>query len=326
MYLPPTSLADGCATPDDRSTNISSGCRRRDLSDLGLPALYVQVAMTWQHLIYDVEAGVAHIVLNRPERLNALGVGPGSNRQELVDALEQADADPEVGAIVISAAGRAFCAGGDMVGVPRSGAPLDDHLFIQAVDQANGRIRSISKPTVAAVQGLCLGTGLGLIAQFDFVVASDDARFGLIEGRTGHPGATEILAAVGETWAKFLILTGELIDARRAEWLGLVLAVVPAESLLNRCRDLATRLSRMPREATILNKAAVRSASEAMGRGAARDVGRARDTITRSMAFAARAPDGRPFVQILAEEGIAGLKRARDEQFVGSWLDPVPGI
>src|ERR1700749_4818107 len=84
---------------------------------------------TWQHVLYRVESGVAHIVLNRPEKLNALGIGPGSNRVELAEAMEQADADPAVGAILVSAAGRAFCAGGDLPGVPRGKSPLGNQGF-----------------------------------------------------------------------------------------------------------------------------------------------------------------------------------------------------
>src|ERR1700761_5620767 len=89
---------------------------------------------TWQHILYRVESGVAHVVLNRPEKLNALGMGPGSNRVELAEAMEQADADPEVGAILVSAAGRAFCAGGDMVRVARVRRPFDNKAFVDDLD------------------------------------------------------------------------------------------------------------------------------------------------------------------------------------------------
>lgn len=281
--------------------------------------------MTWQHLLYEVESGVAHIVLNRPEKLNALGMGPGSNRVELVEALEHADADPEVGAILLSAAGRAFCAGGDMVGVPRIRSPFDNHVFIEELDRLHGRIRALRKPTVAAVHGLCLGSGLGLAALFDFVIASEDARFGLVEGRVGHPGATEVVPLVGPAWAKYLMLTGEIIDAYRAESIGLVLTVEPASALLDRCRELAGRLARMPREAVVLNKASIDSMLEAMGRGVGRSIGRAHDVVTRSMSHAAAAPDGRRFEEILRTEGMAAFKEARDSQYGTPWLKPLTG-
>jgi enoyl-CoA hydratase/carnithine racemase len=279
--------------------------------------------VTWQHVRYRAVGGVGHVVLDRPEKLNALGIGPGSNRVELVEAIEHADADGTVGAILVSANGRAFCAGGDMTGVPRMRAPLDHRLFIEELDALHGRIRAVHKPTIAAVHGMCLGSGTGLIAQFDLVIAAEGTRFGLIEGRIGHPGATEIVPLIGAQWAKYLMLTGEIIDARRAASIGLVLAVEAPEALLDRCLDLAGRLARMPREAALLNKACIAAMDEAMGRAVGRSVGRTYDVLTRSMSYAATAPDGRYFEDILRDEGVGGMKTARDAQYGTPWLRPV---
>lgn len=278
---------------------------------------------TWQHVLYRVESGVAHIVLNRPEKLNALGIGPGSNRVELAEAMEQADADPAVGAILVSAAGRAFCAGGDLTGVPRVKSPFGNKAFVDDLDALHARIRRVSKPSVAAVHGLVLGSGVGLTALFDFVIAAEGTRFGLIEGRVGHPGATEIVPLVGAAWAKYLMLTGEVIDARRAAAIGLVLEVEEADELLDRCTDLARRLARMPRAAVILNKASIDSMLEAAGRSAGRSIGRAHDVLTRSMTHEAAAPDGRRFEEILEQDGMQALKAARDTQYGEPWLRPL---
>ena len=278
--------------------------------------------MDWQHIIYNVGNGVAHIVLNRPEKLNALGIGPGSNRQELVDALELADRDDEVGSILVSAAGRAFCAGGDLVGVAPAENAFEHSLFIEQLAAANARVRAIHTPIVAAVHGMCMGSGLGLLAQFDFVIAADDCRFGLVEGRIGHPGATEIVPIVGPAWAKFLMLTGEIISAARAEKIGLVLTTEPADELLERCAELARRLARMPREATVLNKATINGVADAMGRKVGTAIGRAHDVATREMSRMAKSPDGRLFDDILRMDGMDALKQARDQQFKGSWLRP----
>ena len=277
----------------------------------------------WQHILYSVESGVAHVVLNRPERLNALGIGPGSNRVELAEALEQADADPEVGAILVSAAGRAFCAGGDMVGVARIQSPLGNKAFVDDLDAVHARIRGVSKPSVAAVHGLVLGSGMGLTALFDFVIAAEGTRFGLVEGRVGHPGATEIVPLVGAAWAKYLMLTGEIIDARRAAAIGLILEIEEPDELLARCADLAGRLARMPRAAVILNKASIDSMLEAAGRGAGRSIGRVHDVLTRSMTHEAAAPDGRRFEEILEKEGMQSFKAARDTQYGEPWLRPL---
>jgi enoyl-CoA hydratase/carnithine racemase len=279
--------------------------------------------LNWQYILYRVDNGVAHVVLNRPEKLNALGLGPGSNRVELAEALDKADADPDVGAILVSAAGRAFCAGGDMAGVPRISSPFGNKAFIDQLDATLARVRRIRKPIVAAVHGLVLGSGLGLTALFDFVIAAEGTRFGLIEGRVGHPGATEIVPLVGAAWAKYLMLTGEIIDARRAASIGLVLEVEEPDELLARCTDLAERLARMPREAVMLNKASIEAMLEAAGRGAGRSVGRLHDALTRSMTHAAAAPDGRRFEEILASEGMQAFKEARDTQYGQPWLKPL---
>jgi enoyl-CoA hydratase/carnithine racemase len=276
--------------------------------------------MAFQHLLTEQHDGICEIVLNRPEKLNALGIGPGSNREELLEALSQADADPQVGCILIRGNGRSFCAGGDLSGAPKTETPLDEHLFGATLVRFYTAMRAIHKPIIAAAHGNCLGAGLGLLAQCDFVIAADTARFGLVEGRIGHPGATEIVPLVGPTWAKFLLLTGELVDAAVAEKIGLVLTVVPAGDLVARCQDLAQRIGRMPRDATILNKAGINHMSEAMGRSAGRMVGRAYDSLTKSMAEQAQAPDGRRFSDILRSGGMAELKQARDTQFTGNWL------
>jgi len=277
-------------------------------------------AVEYTHVLHEVREGVGHLVLNRPDKLNALGIGSGSNRDEIARALSVADQADEVGCHLITAAGNAFCAGGDLTGAPATEHVLDEHLFIRELDEFHTSIRALHKPVVAGVHGLCLGAGLGFMAQLDLVIASDEARFGLIEGRMGHPGASEIVPLVGSAWAKFLILTGELIDAERAAEIGLVLTTVPADALPERAFDLARRIARLPREGVLLNKAAVDRMTEASGGAAGRLVGRTHDALTKAMAREACAPDGRKFEEILASEGIDGVKQARNTQFEGNWL------
>ena len=276
--------------------------------------------MDFQHLLVEKRHGVFEIILNRPGKLNALGIGPGSNRDEITQALAMADADADVGCILMRANGRAFCAGGDLTGVAKTETPFDEHLFSAEMLRFYAALRATHKPILAAVHGLCLGAGMGFIAQCDIVVAGDDARFGLIEGRIGHPGATELVPLIGAAWAKFLILTGEMVDAQVAQRIGLVLTVVPRADLLARCQDLAQRIARMPRDAVILNKAGINAMTDAMGRSAGRLVGRAHDTLTKSMSSQAKAPDGRRFADILQSGGMGELKIARDAQYKENWL------
>jgi acrylyl-CoA reductase (NADPH) len=274
----------------------------------------------YSHITLDFSDGVAHIRLNRPELMNALGMGRGSSRDEIADAMHTADKDSSSGCILLSAVGPNFCAGGNLSGAPESVTPYDNYSFVRQLDDFYTSVRQVRKPIVAAVNGLCLGAGMGLIAQCDLVIAADDARFGLIEGRIGHPGATELVPIIGGAWAKFLILTGELLDARRAERIGLVLSVVANDELQERTTELAHRIAAVPREAAIMNKAAVDAIGDAMGRLAGRLAGRAYDVTTKAHAQWATAPDGRRFADIIRQEGMAGLKRARNAQFSGSWL------
>lgn len=285
------------------------------------PPKYLPVQQ-FQFLLYTVRDGVAVVTLNRPARLNALGMGPGSNREELLAALALADADPAVGAILLGAAGRAFCAGGDLGGATRRETVLDDHFFLEAAERFHACLRRVHKPVIAAVHGSCLGAGLALIAACDLVIAADDAVFGLVEGRIGLSGAATVVHLVGAAWAKFLIWTGETIDAWCAERIGLVLSVVSRAVLEDRSFELARRIGAMPREAVLLNKAAVDAQVEAGGRAGARAAGLPLDTATTAMARTARAPDGRLFREILRDEGMEGLKQARAQQYRDAWLVP----
>lgn len=277
----------------------------------------------YEHIRYEVDSGVAHVVLDRPGKLNAIGA---QTREEIVRALTDASEDGGIGCVLIRANGRAFCGGGDLdpAGAASGQETLEANLVLNEQIMAfNAAIRGTPKPVIAAVHGLCLGTALGFISQCDFVIAAEDARFGLIEGRIGHPGATDLVPVIGAAWTKFLIFTGEMIDANRAERIGLVLTVEPAERLLERATGLAERLARMPREALGLNKAAIEAVLEASGRAEGRIAGRKQDAITKTRSASAQAPDGRLFVQILRDEGIDGLKAARAQQYVENWL---PGL
>jgi enoyl-CoA hydratase/carnithine racemase len=278
------------------------------------------MSASYEHILYELSEGVAHVVLNRPEKLNAIGE---QTREEIARAVEAASADEAIGCVLIRANGRAFCAGGDLTRIGDAAAPetLEDNQRLNEQIMAfNAAIRKCSKPVIAAVHGLCLGTAMGFIAQCDFVISADDARFGLIEGRIGHPGATDLVPVIGAAWTKFLIMTGEMIEAARAERIGLVLTVEPAEHLLARAIDLAERLARMPRGALGLNKAAIEAVLETAGRAEGRIAGRARDAVTKTAASDARAPDGRRFEDILRDEGMAGMKAARALQYAENWL------
>lgn len=279
----------------------------------------------YSKIAYESKDGVVQIVLNRPDRLNALDFGPGSAREEILAALAAADSDDSVAAILIRGEGRAFCAGGDLEKVVEAGASnsptiFDESLFMEMVARFETRVRTTRKPVIAAVHGLCLGTAMSFVAQCDFVLAAEGTRFGLIEGRIGHPGVAELVTVVGPAWAKFLIITGELIDARRAKDIGLVLLVLKPEELIERASELAARIARMPRQGVMMNKAAINDVADAAGRAAGRLVGLPHEAMTKLMSWHAAAPDGRLFADILRDQGMQEMKRARDLQYENTWL------
>mgnify|MGYP001484265909 FL=1 len=180
----------------------------------------------------DGDRRTALVRLNRPKQLNALN-------DEVMDALGEAlrrfDADPAVGAIVVTGSDKAFAAGADI-------GMLSKHDFISAyttdlVTRNWETIRSVRKPVIAAVAGFALGGGCELAMMCDIIVAADNARFGQPEIKLGViPGAggtQRLPRAVGKAKAMDMVLTGRMMDAAEAERSGLVSRVVPADKLLD---------------------------------------------------------------------------------------------
>jgi enoyl-CoA hydratase/carnithine racemase len=271
-------------------------------------------------LYEDAGDGVVEIILNRPDTLNAISGRSGGTRDQILHALAGAESDEAVGCIVLRGAGKAFSGGGDITGNAPRELPVDDLRFLEAVDAFHERIRSSKVPIVAAVHGYCLGAALVLAASCDVVIAGESTRFGFPEGRLGLVGASAIVPVVGRQWAKFLIMTGELLTAAQARDIGLVLAVEPDDRVHERARDLAARIARMPRPAVLLNRRTVDAVADAAGDAAGRVAAREGDAITLGMAAQAQAPDGRTFRAILDAEGMAGMKAARQAQYEEPWL------
>src|SRR5437763_37112 len=123
--------------------------------------------MELDHVQYEVADGVAELRLNRPEVRNVLSAGPTGTRAQLLHALLVAQADPAVGAVLLSAAGSAFCAGGDLTGGKPRETAHQDVRFLAEADDFHRALRASPLPVVAAVQGHCLGAGLLLAASCD---------------------------------------------------------------------------------------------------------------------------------------------------------------
>jgi enoyl-CoA hydratase/carnithine racemase len=269
---------------------------------------------------YEKADGVGAITLDRPDKLNPISARAGGTRDQILWALADAEDDPDVGCVLLSGAGKAFSAGGDLTGNARRETAFEQEAFLETAEAFHRRVREAKLPVIAAVHGICLGAALTLVASCDFVVAAESATFGLPEGRIGLVGAAPLVPMVGRQWAKFLMFSGEQIDARLAAQIGLVLTVEPDAELMERARDLAGRLARLPREAILLNKRAIDAVAEAGGDLAGRLAGMAADAVTLANSGRATAPDGRTFRAIIDAEGMDGLKKARAAQYDTPWL------
>jgi enoyl-CoA hydratase len=218
--------------------------------------------MTYQTLLVATDAAVTTITLNRPEALNALN---GQLMDELTAALSAADADPDVGAIIITGSAKAFAAGADIKEMAaKTFAEVYGADFITANWEQATRTR---KPIIAAVAGFALGGGCELAMMADFIIAADTAKFGQPEIKLGViPGAggTQRFAhAAGKAKAMDMVLTGRMMDATEAERCGLVSRVVPADQLLEEATKAARQIAGYGRLSVMAAKEAVNRAFEA---------------------------------------------------------------
>jgi 2-(1,2-epoxy-1,2-dihydrophenyl)acetyl-CoA isomerase len=207
--------------------------------------------MSYQCLIYETKDKVATLTLNRPERMNALG---GTLREDFVDGLTRAIDDPEVRVIVITGAGKAFCAGGDVKAMQEAKEQNRARPLMEKV--APGRDRSVllmresPKPLIAAVNGAAAGAGMNIALGCDMRLASTAAKFSQAFVRRGlHPdwGGTYFLPRiVGMAKAAEMIFTGQIIDANEALRLGIVSSLHAPEQLLPAVYELAAKIAAGP--------------------------------------------------------------------------------
>jgi enoyl-CoA hydratase/carnithine racemase len=197
-------------------------------------------------LLVERSGRVVVLRLNRPHVLNALSPGLV---QALRDAVETAAEDPSTGCVLLTAAGRSFCAGGDLTSM----LAMDATAFrgyigdLQALSLA---MRRVPVPTVAALHGHVLAGGFELAIEFDIRIAARDVLFGLPDtglGVSPTSGMSWLLPRlVGESWARHLLLTGETIDVETAERIGLVTRVVELDVLQREALELANAIAGQP--------------------------------------------------------------------------------
>ncbi len=193
---------------------------------------------------YEVAEHVATITYNRPEKLNAIN---GVMREQLNETWQRFLADDDAWVAIVTGSGRAFCVGADLTDGNSAGVFPGSFFEMPTVNSFESGLE-VWKPTIAAVGGYCLGYGLTAVAACDFVIAADDAEFGMPEVLLGVPtivGAIRLPRRISNMQhALELLLTGDRFDAHWAKEVGLVAHVVPRAALLDAANDLAHRLCR----------------------------------------------------------------------------------
>ena len=197
-----------------------------------------------QTIRYEKNGDLAIAAINRPEALNALN---GTVLRELSQVVAEVENDSEVRAFILTGEGRAFVAGAD-IGEQNALDVASARKFSRFGSSIFRRIEKLEIPTIAAVNGFCLGGGCELAMSFDIILASEKAKFGQPEvglGITpGFSGTQRLPRRVGVAKAKELLFSGRMITAAEAEKIGLVNAVYPAGELMNAALEMAKSFTR----------------------------------------------------------------------------------
>lgn len=202
--------------------------------------------MTYQQILYEIKDNILTLTLNRPDQLNAF---TSQMREELIDAFDRADADDQVRAIIVTGAGRAFCAGADLsAGVETFDYQARDGQSLAKQHRDGGgrltlRIFESIKPVIAAINGPAVGIGVTMTLAMDIRIAAQNAKFGFVFTRRGIvPEACSswfLPRIVGISQALEWILSGRIFPADEAVRSGLVKSSHPSDDLVSVARDLA---------------------------------------------------------------------------------------
>lgn len=199
--------------------------------------------MELKTLLYEKEAFLRIITLNRPKTMNAID---GELIRELIWVLDDIADDGEARAVIIAGGEKVFAAGGDIAFMLQA-QPLEGEQFVDSVKKAFTKIEALNQPVIAAISGMALGGGCELALACDLRIAAEGTIFGQPEINLGIiPGAggtQRLTRAVGPGWAKHLVMTGLTIDTDTAFKIGLVTKVVPREELLAEAKKLAGMLA-----------------------------------------------------------------------------------
>jgi enoyl-CoA hydratase/carnithine racemase len=267
--------------------------------------------MTYENLIYAVEDRVATLTLNRPERHNALSQ---ALVDEIIAAVAEADADPEVRVLILTGAGgRAFSSGYDI----KESAQKPKRTLAEWRARMQKDIRftysvwDCSKPVIALIDGFCYAGALELAMCCDMRICSEGSKFAAVEARFSNGIATMIMPWLIGQRARGLIYTGDTFDAAEALRLGLVEAVHPKDKVRAETIKLARRMSRVSLDCLRWNKRAINHAFETMGLKTAIQYGAEACAIM----DATSSPEADQFDTIRRTEGLPAALAWRAAQF-----------
>lgn len=217
--------------------------------------------MAYEHILVETRGAVGLITLNRPKALNALCAKLVA---ELGEALDDMEANADIGAIVLTGSEKAFAAGADIKEMAEK-SYMDVYLENFITDGWE-RITTCRKPVIAAVAGYALGGGCEVAMMCDFILAADNAKFGQPEITIGTiPGAggtQRLTRLVGKSKAMEMCLTGRIMDAEEAERAGLVSRIIPLSELVDEAVKTATQIAGLSRPIVMLAKESVNRALE----------------------------------------------------------------
>jgi enoyl-CoA hydratase/carnithine racemase len=266
----------------------------------------------YSQIIYELKGNIAHLVLNRPERLNALGK---TTLNEINAAMNRAEADEAVRVIVISGAGKSFSSGFDLK-EQMERRPVGAKVWREILDldfNTTMRFWDSPKPTIAAVHGACLAGALEIALSCDVTVAAEDAVFGEPELKFGAGIVTMLLPwMIGPKQAKSIILTGEdKIPVQEALRIGLISHIVPVGGHVEEALRIARRIAVMDPNLVAETKKALNRSYEIQGLQAALKTALDIDHTIESHG----SPDKQAFMEIARERGLRAAITWRDARF-----------